>query len=812
MTAFVDFGKKTEYSPRLAMGNTKNILPILKEREQKYFAVSDYSEISGWVQQLFTCKENNIIPILGIETFINNYRIHKEGIDIEIEKIGEWRKSVKDVDEVDKDLSTIDYSIDLFAVDIDGYYNIIQIHNDAQINGVAKRPRTNDAFIKDHGKGVIAIFTTPFSEVSSLIYNGETEKAISKYDFYKNVFDDVYLAIPILEESDYKEINEKMIQFSKANGIKMIPVINSHFNKKEDEESFEVFKKIAKIRGGHTFEVDYTPGMYYKTKEEVFETFNVFHKSPIFTETVMEELFIELDNLCNKFKLIDIDTTPKMPHVDNAKEILRKKAYEGLERKGLVGKKEYEERLEYELDNVIRAGFADYFLFLEDLYSWWIDEMGKTPSTGRGSGAGSLLLYCLRVMNVDPLKYNLLFERFLDASRLDEIINKGGKVTADNFPDVDCDFDGEGKEMVREYFVKRYGYNSVCTIGTFGVFKVKGVLKELARIYDISPEEVNEVTTGEMKVLDDEDEGMPIEELRKKYVSLNNFIEKYPQIENGFNNIYGTISNWSSHAGGMLIVDFDLTKVIPVRVTDGNLITCWTEGLTGRELSQMGYVKMDILAINTVSTIDKIINMINERHGTNLDFYDIPINDFDSLDLLNKHDVLGTFQFDTNLASRVIDNMGGITCFEDLPALSTLMRPAALQNGFDKKFGELRNNKEEVFIPESLKPYLGKTNGLPIYQEAAYHIAYHLAGFDKVTSYRFMKLLYKGKMTEDKIPYWRDKFLEGCRDKIKHVEYELEFDNGKVLKYRSDDMLDCTDGKSHTIEEIINEGYEIKDD
>ena len=440
MTAFVDFGRKTQYSVKNAMGDTKTALPTLKEHGQKWFAVSDYGECSGWVGQYFTCQKNGIVPILGMETFVNDYRFDEEGESVKrLGPGGEDDLNVSDVDAEELDWSQIDFPMDIFARTLDGYYNIIAIHNDAQLNGVERRPRTSDWFLKSHGKGVVALLPTPYSEVSSLVYNGETERAKEKLGFYQSIFDDVYVEIPILDDPEYRDINARMIRFCQANGVSMVPVINTHYDQAEDAEAFQIFLRCGDIRGGMSYEVDYAPGMYMKTKEEVWETFKKHHESGVFTEQVMLGLFMSLDALCFSFTTLDLDTSPKTPHFENSAEKLREHALAGFVKAGFDKKGDkYRERLEYELDNICRAGFADYFLLIEQMFDYHVNQKHRTGSVGRGSAAGSLVLRCLGVTKIDPIEHNLLFERFLDASRLDDIVNKGGKVSGADFPDVDC--------------------------------------------------------------------------------------------------------------------------------------------------------------------------------------------------------------------------------------------------------------------------------------------------------------------------------------------------------------------------------------
>ena len=385
-----------------------------------------------------------------------------------------------------------------------------------------------------------------------------------------------------------------------------------------------------------------------------------------------------------------------------------------------------------------------------------------------------------------------------------EVIHNAGIVVHN------CDFPGNEKDNVREYFISKYGKNNVCHIGTIGYLKLRGVLKELSRLYDVPLDEVNTLTTQGLKDFDPQDQGMPIEQLKNKYYDLKIFLQKYPEFEKVFDKLYGTINCWGIHAGGMIVTDFDLTKQMPVRVTDGKLVSCWTEGIKGRQLGQMGFIKMDILAIDALDTIERTIRMVNERHRQNYNLYNIPVDEHQSLCLLNNHDNIGIFQFDTNLSNRVVDNMGGITCFEDLGILNTLMRPASLVNGFDKQMGSLRKNKEQIYIPRQLMSTMSQTQGMPIFQQAAYFYARDLAGFDNINSRKFMKTLYKGKMKGDSVPYWKQKFLKGCKDKIKRQVIQVQLQDGTIKKYQLDELIECIDGQFRTIQNILQNGYQIK--
>ena len=211
---------------------------------------------------------------------------------------------------------------------------LVQIHNDAQINGVDKRPRTTDAFLKTHGDGVVALFPTPYSEISSHIFNGNEREALEKYEFYKSVFDGVYVEIPLLEDEEYREINAATVAFCLKHGIPMVPVLNAHYDSIDDEEAFPIFQKCGALRGGMSYEVDYAPNMYMKTYEEVLDTFHRFHESKVFTQEVMDGLMMNLAMLLQTFRTLDLDTSPKTPHFENSDVELREHAWAGFRKYG----------------------------------------------------------------------------------------------------------------------------------------------------------------------------------------------------------------------------------------------------------------------------------------------------------------------------------------------------------------------------------------------------------------------------------------------------------------------------------------------
>lgn len=570
MISFINLHHHDSFSLRCALGDVKDVIAKTKQFNQQTFAITNYNQLSGWVQQYFECRKQNIKPILAVQMMVSNYRVNYEQDKKTISSVDflgakqSKTMSLQQMTAAEKVAIGVNWHLLLYAKNEEGYFNIIKIHNDAQLHGIYEHPRTTNKFLSEHGKGVVCVIPSVNGEVINDIENDREKFAIVKYRGYKNIFEEVYLELTIAEDDYYIEENNKVIQFAQKYNIPLVISINSHYINKDDEAALKALMSIKK-GGDVRKEVNVCPNMSLKSTEEIYELFERKFKNDIFTLEVFEEAIKNNKKLADSIDDFELNTDIKMPKYPNAEEVLRQKAWEGLRNRGKADDPRYVQRLKYELDNVIKAGFADYFLFLEDVCRY-CHENGIKTGTGRGcftpdskvlldnniekeiqdikvgdivisaegtkekvldkyiydidqdicvveiengviikctkdhkfliakkyynnieyvweyaknlvgeyvvnsldnnityqvkkisvehykgkvidlcvenkhtyninniavhnSGGGCIVLYALHIFEVDPVKYNLLFERFLDANRLNEIVNKGGKVS-----------------------------------------------------------------------------------------------------------------------------------------------------------------------------------------------------------------------------------------------------------------------------------------------------------------------------------------------------------------------------------------------
>jgi len=569
-------------------------------------------------------------------------------------------------------------------------------------------------------------------------------------DWWHGIFkDDYYLEIMPIDWPPQKIVNEELIKISKAKNIPLALTNDAHYINKAEAKVQELQMLSSQSKTFEDLENDTTGKIwtikgeefYFKTVDELYEAWEKWHKSDIFTEEVFWASINGTIEVVNKVEKYEIDTSPKLPKLyDDPTSILAKKIALGIKRRYPNGMDDQHiERAKYEFKIITDKGFADYFLIMEDIIMWAKNKFGPTTvGPGRGSAAGSLVSYLIGVTDVDPIPFNLLFERFLDVARNDVV-------------DIDTDFETRIRDEVLEYIIQRFGREYVVPIGTFGVLQTRSALLDVGRVHGIDVGETFAVT----KKLDPEvDAGdyPTIEDVEVRYPELTAYLDRHEKrlgvnLRFFINRIRGSHRQMSQHACGVLITSEKLTESVALGRANKGLITSWTEGSLGSQLSSLGFYKFDILGLNNLQVINDTTKLIEQRHGVKINWDDVDVNEkFVYDNTVHGDDHYGIFQFESGWVQKIIRNILPDN-FEELSAISAILRPGPLKMGVHNTFADRKHNRlvkgVDYNIPECIADILNPTQGLIVYQEQFMLIANKIGGLDKAQMNQFRKQIVK---------------------------------------------------------------------
>lgn len=760
---FVGLHHHDEYSLKDGLGTVENLTKMLKKQKRSFCSVTNHGSIGGWIRQYNACQKNGIKPIFGMEGYVNNYR----GEDPELLKENRSANHIL-----------------LLAKNREGFDNLIRIHNDAQLNGFYYTPRADHNAFKQWGKGICATSACFAGEIPRALMADDWEKAEGIYNIYKECFENVFIEVQIIEFEAQRELNRRLIQFADGIGAPLILACDSHYLDPEHAETHDLLmymrqgKTILDVRekGEDVWEFD-VRNLFYRNAEQMEKVyFDGFvdrkgksfppFKDDVFTEERFREAMDNTLKVAREIEDIKLDSSIKLPKLsDDSVEQIKHHAWKGFARLGLdskPNKRDYEDRLKYELDVICRLGWADYFLVMERIVHIAMDEYKEIAGdfgvgAGRGSSAGSLVAWCLGITDCDPLKHGLLFERFLDESRTDP-------------PDIDTDFHPSIRDSVKDRIVKEFGREKTCNIGTYSTYKTRAAIVDIARVLGNDVNEIMAITKkmeplrgyeneeGEETIVDK----MDIEELCKIYPELDAYFQKYPAVAVHFEIIRNQIKNMGKHAGGMLISGIDLTGKIPVQLDkDGNIISSWCESGSTAELSSVGMVKFDILGLSNLSVISDCIKLIKENRGIEIKRWEIPDNDRLSIVMEGKSEMKGIFQFENPSTMDIVKRVG-MDSLADVAAITSLLRPGPKDMGMHLEYAERKHGKT-YDMPKFMRDLLKETHGILIFQEQIMLLSREVAGFTMAEANQLRKGM--GKKKKDVIEKMRAKFLEGAKKK-----------------------------------------------
>ncbi|MBU1821635.1 MAG: DNA polymerase III subunit alpha, partial [Bacteroidetes bacterium] len=653
----------------------------------------------------------------------------------------------------------------LLAKDEIGYRNLVKLCSLGFIEGMyGKYPRIDKELILQYHKGLIATTCCIGASVPKAILKKGEAEGEREFKWWLDLFGEDYYVE--LQRHDIREqliVNEVLVRLARKHNVKIIASNDSHYVDQEDWNAHDIllcintgdkkstpsakdFDDEVGIPKGSRFAF-YNDQFYFKNTSEMLQLFNDLPESLDNTNEIVDKiknLELKKDILLPNFPIPEefkIHTLSEMSgkkeltaDVLNQWEYLKHITFEGAHKKYGSITAEIEERLNFELQTIRNMGFPGYFLIVAD----FIDagrKMGVFIGPGRGSAAGSVVAYCTGITNIDPIKYDLLFERFLNPDRI-------------SLPDIDTDFDDEGRQKVIDYVVKKYGYNQVAQIVTYGTMAAKSAIKDVARVMDFPLADANAMVKlvpdkpaynitlnrifhapleGEGSLL--KKEGMSFDEIEnvKKMRSLAKGTDMAAQVLQEAQRLEGTVRNTGIHAAGIIIAPSDLTEIIPVATSKESelLITQYQ----GKIIEDAGVIKMDFLGLRNLTIIKEALRLIKQNHGVEFDIDSIPLDDPKVYELFQRGETNAIFQFESDGMKKYMRDLIPDR-FEDLIAMNALYRPGPL--AYIPNFIRRKHGLEEIVydLPE-LEEYLGDTYGITVYQEQVMLLSQKLAGFTK---------------------------------------------------------------------------------
>ena len=796
--SFVHLHVHTQYSILDGQSSIENLFNRAEELGMPGLAITDHGNMYG-VKEFFkfAAKHPSVKPIIGCEIYVSkgDHKVKEKGY----------------------------YHLILLAKNYNGYKNLMKIVSTGHIEGMYYKPRVSHEVIEKYHEDIICSSACMAGEIPRMILDGNIAGAEKAIEWHKRVFkDDYYLEVmlhktevPGLSLEVYekeKEYDEVIFDLAEKHGVKVIATNDVHFVRKEDGPAHD--RLICLTTNAYIDDIDrlrYTQQEYLKTEEEMAALFP--DHPEVITNTLeicdkVENYTIDRGHVLPKFEidkdfLDDIDTyLEKYKGVidagrndekgnDRGEEFRHSVAflchlcYKGAqERYGDVLDDVTADRLDFELKTISRMGFPDYFLIVQD-YIAAARAQGISVGPGRGSAAGSAVAYCLGITNLDPIKYDLLFERFLNPERV-------------SMPDIDVDFDDDGRYRVIQYVQDRYGVDHVSHVITFGTMAAKGAIKDVARISRLPLDESNRLTkmipdkpititeTSEVELKDGEepDEGDKVVEkdgkrfkiVKKdveKKATLKNCVKYIPELKNELENgselvrevlkyalqLEGCIRQIGIHACAMIIGRGNLTDYIPITLGEDKATgqKVWVSQYEGSFIEDVGMLKMDFLGLRTLSIIKICLAEVKKRFGIDIDIEKIPIDDPKAYEIYSNGDTKSVFQFESPGMMEWLQKLHPER-FEDLIAMNALYRPGPMD--YIPSFVARKRGEEPItYDLPAMEEFLKETYGVTVYQEQVMLISQKVAGFSKGKADKLRKAMGKKKI--DILQSLYGEFIEG---------------------------------------------------
>ncbi len=752
--SFVHLHLHTQYSLLDGAIRLKDLIPRAQELGVPAIAQTDHGNMFGAIDFYNRCNDAGIKPILGSEVYFTPGSRHDRSAAKRAKTVGS-----QDAEESSRQI----HHLILLAKNNTGYKNLCKLLSRAYMEGFYYKPRTDIELLREYSEGLICTTACLKGEVGYNFFTGQDDRAIRAIEKLQEVFgpDDFYLEIQENGIPEQKIVNEKVIDYARKNNIKLVATNDAHYMTPEDATAQEV---LLCIQTGKTYADENrmkmtTQEFYYKTPEEMRAA---FHYCPEACDNTLE-----IADKCNVTLKWTDDSGKQIYHLpdypidtgESPAEYFERVAKEGLEER-FAGphfrklieqdnwetelKQQYYDRLQYEVDMINQMGFPGYFLIVADFIQWSLRN-GIPVGPGRGSGAGSLAAYSLNITNIDPLPYNLLFERFINPERI-------------SMPDFDVDFCQSGRQRVIEYVTQKYGEDKVGQIITFGKLQAKAVVKDVARVFDLSFAEANMIS----KLIPDEI-GITLEKAIDTEPKLQELIETDQKIKQIFTiakRLEGLYRHAGIHAAGVVITNEPLVEYCPLfKGSKGEKVIQFDKDFG----EMIGLVKFDFLGLKTLTVIDHAQKFVRRDFDENFDIEKIDYEDKKVFQFIGDGNSTGVFQLES---SGMIDLCKRIQpdSIDDITAINALYRPGPMGSGMHDEFVEIKHGRKQESYPfEELRPILNDTYGIIIYQEQVMNVARIIAGYTLGQADILRKAMGKKKIKL--IEEHRAIFLSGAKER-----------------------------------------------
>lgn len=721
---FVHLHVHSEYSLLDGACKINDLITAAKSYNMPSLALTDHGNMFGAIEFYRKANDSGIKPIIGFETYVTAK--------------SRFEKSSKDGKEKL-------FHLTLLAENNDGYQNLLKLSTSAYLDGFYYKPRLDKEILQQNSKGLICLSGCMQSELNQHLLKGKRDKAVKSINEYKEIFgkDSFFLEVQENKIKGQKELVTEAIALGKEHGLALAATNDVHYMQQEDSAVQDVLLCINTQRKlADTNRMQFSSNeFYFKSPEEMAAVFSNIPDAVTNTGSISDRCNVKLEFgrvHLPKFKPAE-DNRIYKPGMSNL-QFLRALCEDSIIK--IYGKFEgvVKERLDYELRVIAETGFVDYFLIVWDFINFAIEN--KIQASGRGSGAGSLVAFSLGITNIDPISNDLLFERFLNAERV-------------NMPDLDIDFCAEGRDKVIQYVRAKYGGDTnVAQMVTFGRMKAKAVIRDVGRVMDIPLAEVNSIAklippTLDIKLKDALDEAPELKSLYDSRADLKRLFDISMKLE-------GQCRHISTHAAGIVISDKPLTDYLPL-AKNGDAVVTQFEGTT---VEDIGLLKADFLGLRKITVIMKAIKLIKETTGEDIDIAKIPMDDKKTYDLLSRGDVKGVFQVETSRGIRELLIKLKPESFDDVRPLIALYRPGPLGSGMVDTFVNCRHGREKVtYLDPQLEPILKETYGVILYQEQVMRIANKLAGFTLNQADNLRKAM--GKKKPEVMAKYKNQFIDG---------------------------------------------------